>query len=79
MCQSLAFSPDGRFLANGGGRYGSGGKFRGKELQLWEVATGNKVSLPNALLPASELRFSEDGKNTCQFGKLGRLNWSVRY
>ena len=32
-CQSLAFSPDGRFLANGGGRFGGGGRFRGKELQ----------------------------------------------
>ena len=71
MCQSLAFSPDGRFLANGGGRYGSGGKFRGKELQLWEVATGNKVSLPNALLPASELRFSEDGKTLVSLGNWG--------
>ncbi len=71
MCQSLAFSPDGRFLANGGGRYGSGGRFRGKELQLWEVATGNKVSLPNALLPASELRFSEDGKTLVSLGNWG--------
>ena len=71
MCQSLAFSPDGRFLANGGGRYGSGGRFRGKELQLWEVATGNKVSLPNALLPASELRFSEDGKTLISLGNWG--------
>ena len=71
MCQSLAFSPDGRFLANGGGRYGSGGRFRGKELQLWEVATGNKVSLLNALLPASELRFSEDGKTLVSLGNWG--------
>ena len=61
-CQSLSFSPDGRFLANGGGRFGAIGKFSGKELQLWEVATGRKVSLTDTLSSASVLRFSENGK-----------------
>ncbi len=56
MCQSLTFSPDGRFLANGGGR------FSGNELQLWEVATGRKVPFIDALSSASVVRFSEDGK-----------------
>ncbi len=70
-CQSLAFSPDGRFLANGGGRFGGGGRFRGKELQLWEVATGRKVSLPDVLLPASALRFSEDSKTLVSLGNWG--------
>ncbi|MDE0638695.1 MAG: sigma-70 family RNA polymerase sigma factor [Candidatus Poribacteria bacterium] len=70
-CQSLTFSPDGRFLANGGGRYGSGGKFRGKELQLWEVATGRKVALTGDHLPASELLFSEDGKTLISLGNWG--------
>ena len=55
-CQSLSFSPDGRFLANGGGRDS------GKELQLWEVDTGRKVLLTDALSSASVVRFSEDGK-----------------
>ena len=62
MCQSLAFSPDGHFLANGGGKFKGGGRFRGKELQLWEVATGRKVSLTDTLSSASVLRFSENGK-----------------
>ena len=55
-CQSLSFSPDGRFLANGGDRDS------GKELQLWELATGRKVLLTDALSSASVLRFSENGK-----------------
>lgn len=71
MCQSIAFSPDGRFLANGGGRYGTGGRFRGKELQLWEVATGRKVALTGDHLPASELLFSEDGKTLISLGNWG--------
>ena len=61
-CQSLSFSPDGRFLANGGGRFGAVSKFNGKELQIWEVATGQEVSLNDALSSASVVRFSEDGK-----------------
>ena len=55
-CQSLSFSPDGRFLANGGDRDS------GKELQLWELATGRKVLLTDALSSASVLRFSENGE-----------------
>ncbi len=62
-CQSLSFSPDGRFLANGGRRFfGTVGKFSGKELQLWEVAAGRKVPLTDDLSSASVLRFSENGK-----------------
>ena len=61
-CQSLTFSPDGRFLANGGGRFRAFGKFSGKELQLWEVLTGQKVSFTDALPSVSVLRFSENGK-----------------
>ncbi len=61
-CLSLSFSPDGRFLANGGGRFGSHGKLGGKELQLWEVATGKKVLATDDLSSASVLRFSEKGK-----------------
>ncbi len=71
MCQSIAFSHDGRFLVNGGGRYGSGGRFRGKELTLWEVATGQRVSLTGDHLPASELLFSKDGKTLISLGNWG--------
>ena len=62
VCQSLAFSPDGRFLASGGG------KFWQSESQLWETATGRKVSLADAKRPASALQFSEDSKTLISLG-----------
>ncbi len=65
MCQSIAFSPDGRLLVSGGGR------LRGKELQLWEIATGQKVSLTDNLPPASVLQYSEDGKTLVSLGSWG--------
>ena len=56
MCQAIAFSPDGRYLANGGGKYTMA------ELQVWDITTGQKVSLVDGLSPASALRFSADSK-----------------
>ncbi|MCG8622410.1 MAG: hypothetical protein MJE68_10500, partial [Proteobacteria bacterium] len=56
ICESLTFSPDGRFLANGG--FGK----RGKELHLWEVTTRRKIPSTSESRRATALRFSEDGK-----------------
>ena len=70
MCQSLAFSPDGRFLANGGG------KFRGQELQLWEMAAERKVPLIGGPFAGSALQFSEDSKTLVSLGNAGdTIGW----
>ncbi len=65
MCQAIAFSPDGRFIAS------SGGKFWASEFQLWETATGRKVSHIDARHPASALQFSEDSKTLVRLGSFG--------
>ena len=70
MCQSIAFSPDGRFLAHGGEQY------RGEALQLWEIATRRKVALPALQFSASVLQFSEDGKTLISLANHGR---SIRH
>ena len=70
MCQSLAFSPDGRFLANGGG------KFPGQELQLWEMAADRKVPLIGGPFAGSALQFSEDSKTLVSLGNGGdTISW----
>ena len=70
MCQSLAFSPDGRFLVNGGGQ------FSGQELQLWEIAADRKVPLIGGPFAGSVLRFSEDSKTLVSLGNGGdTIGW----
>jgi len=65
MCQSLAFSPDGRFLAN------SGGMFFGQELQLWDMAAARKVPLIGGPFAGAALQFSEDSKTLVSLGNFG--------
>ena len=71
-CLCLAFSPDGRFLANSGGHSGR------TEIQVWEVATGREMPLIDRYDSASALRFSSDGKTLVSLGSSGnsisRLN-----
>ena len=79
MCESFAFSPDGRFLANGGGDPSSaiGGSKWETGFQLWEIDTGQKVTL-NATLPAaSELWFSDDSKTLVGLNQAGDTIYSV--
>ena len=64
-CRSLAFSPDGRFLANGGEYSGA------SKVQLWEIATGREVLLPEVYDSATALRFSSDGKMLVSVGSAG--------
>ena len=66
MCQSLAFSPDGRFLANGGS-----GRASETRIRLWEIATQREVLLTNLYDSASALQFSSDGKTLVSLSNLG--------
>ena len=56
-CGLLAFSPDGRYLVNGGSTRISGGEF-----QLWDTTTFRKVALTELPPKSVALRFDEDGK-----------------
>ena len=56
MCQSVAFSPDGHYLANGGGW------FREHVPQMWEIATRQEVSRWDHLYAGRKLQFSSDGR-----------------
>ena len=70
MCQSLAFSPDGRFLAHGSDAW------HGEALQLWEVATRQKVNIPTLQFSASALQFAEDSKTLTSLARHGE---SIRH
>ncbi len=72
-CESLAISPDGRFLANGGGDSNSrvGGTRYETGLQLWEMSTGQKARLHDPLPAASVFWFSKDSKTLVTLNKSG--------
>ena len=64
MCQVLTFSPDGRYLVNGGGRYTT------DEIQVWDTTTGHRVSLVDAPTSAAALQFSSDSKRLISLNSL---------
>jgi len=72
MSQAIVFSPDGRFIASGGGMLTP----RGGGLQLWETATNQKSELIEGPFPAAVLHFSDDGKTLTGLNNWGNaIGW----
>ncbi len=64
MSRTIAYSPDGRFIASAGGDpvTSFGGSPLETGIEIREVATGRKVSLQDELPAAEALRFTNDSK-----------------
>ena len=71
ICESIAFSPEGRFLVNSGGDYFSnlGGSRWENGVEVWEIATGEKIAFHNMPPAAAVLKFSQDGKTLISLSK----------
>jgi WD40 repeat protein len=74
---SVAFSPDGKLLATGGGGLRDGR--RSGEVQLWDTATG-QAKLSPEFWPGSDVQavvFSPDGKSVAAGGLRGLRVWET--
>ena len=75
----LAFSPDGRILAGGTGRYTSVGSGYEGIIYLWDAATGqHKETITGHTAAVSCLAFSPDGRILVSVGASGQIRlWKV--
>jgi len=70
----VAFSPDGRILASGGGyRFEPGSPYEDYGVKLWDSKNGRLIAFLPHEKPVHSLAFSPDGQKIVGGGELGEL------
>jgi WD40 repeat protein len=80
VVRAVAFSPDGKLLATGGGNPYTGAHTANAEITLWEAGTGRLVGvLPDSHSLAGRVAFSPDGEHLAAGGRDAVVRvWAVR-
>lgn len=79
MYGTFVYSPDGRFIASGGGDpiTSFGGSHLEKGVVLWNIATASEVSVKEVLPAAKVIRFSNDSKTLVFLSKSRKTIYRV--